>query len=77
MDRVIKALQKEELKNGERILFIGPAVTQLIIFTSAKEVEIVLEGVYAFFKQYIFLTVSNGNETGGGSHWSFLVYARH
>ena len=36
----------------------------------------VLEGVYAFFKQYIFLTVSNGNEIGGGSHWSLLVYAR-
>ena len=77
MDRVIKDLQKEELKNGERILFIGPTITQLLKFASAKEVELVLESEHAFFKQYIFLTVNNSKEIGGGSHWSLLVYARH
>ena len=39
MDRVLKDLQKEELKNGERILFMDPVVTQLLKFAPAEEVD--------------------------------------
>ena len=60
------------------LLFVNPAVTQLIKMGDAKDVPIFLDHLGLRNKEYIFLPVSNNVSAckAGGSHWSLIVYSK-
>ena len=71
-------LQNVTFDGNTSLLFVNPAVTQLIKMGDAKDVPIFLDHLGLRHKEYIFLPVSNNVSAckAGGSHWSLIVYSK-
>ena len=74
----LEYMQNVTFDGNTSLLFINPAVTQLIKMGDAKDVEIFLDHLGLRHKEYIFLPVNNNVSAckAGGSHWSLLVYSK-
>lgn len=64
--------------SSERILFVSPAVTQLLKMSPAEETKKLLEPIDpGNKKKVIFFAVNDNDSTrAGGTHWSLLVFSR-
>ena len=65
--------------NGNtRLLFVSPAVTQLIKIGDVNDIPTILDPLGARHKEYIFLPVNDNVSAceAGGSHWSLLVFSK-
>ena len=64
----------------DKILFVSPSITQLIRVSKNKmDTKETLENLQINEKDWVFYPVSNNNrvtKSGGGTHWSLLVYSR-
>ena len=72
-------LQQVAYGDNTNLLFVSPAVTQLMKIGDANDLPIILDPIGAWFKEYIFLPVNDSISTckPGGNHWSLLVYSKH
>ena len=72
--------QKEIYKFTDKILFVSPAITQLIRASKdGKVIKETLKGLRIIEKDWVLFPVSNNNQVdmpGGGTHWSLLLYSR-
>lgn len=61
-----------------RLLFISPELTQLLKLTDSHEYPIFLDPIKATEKDFIFFPVNDCSSryTGGGTHWSLVVFSR-
>ena len=72
--------QKEINKSTDKILFVSPAITQLIRASKdGKAIKETLKGLRITERDWVLFPVSNNNQVdmpGGGTHWSLLLYSR-
>ncbi|XP_072744826.1 sentrin-specific protease 8 [Anoplolepis gracilipes] len=71
--------QQYKKDNKKQLLFIDPAVTQLLKMQECpSQYDIFLEPIEAASYDFIFFPLNDceGNEPGG-SHWSLLIYSRN
>ncbi|XP_003383983.1 PREDICTED: sentrin-specific protease 8-like [Amphimedon queenslandica] len=71
-------LERDHVKNGERVCFITPDVTQFIKLYRGSELKMFLEPLSLCEKELVILAVNDNSssEHSGGSHWSTLVFDR-
>ena len=64
--------------DNTRLLFVSPAVTQLIKIGDVNDIPTILDPLGARNKEYICLPVNDNVSTceAGGSHWSLLVFSK-
>ena len=69
--------QNEVNKTTDKIIFVSPAITQLIRKSKDKiDIKETIKNLKINEKDWVFYPVSNNdqvNKPGGGTHWSLLV----
>ena len=71
-------LQQGAYGEHPNLLFIDPAVTQLVKLGDTEDLPYILNTLDVKHKEYIFLPVNNNDSVvaPGGSHWSLLIYKK-
>ncbi|CAL4091567.1 unnamed protein product, partial [Meganyctiphanes norvegica] len=74
----LEYLQREICGEDKGILFVSPAMSQIIKLGEKNDIDYNLNAIGAWRNDYLFLPVNNNEskELQGGSHWSLLVYSR-
>ena len=71
IDLAFEDIRKNEQRNGENTLYIGPSISQFVKLAPQKEMEAQLSQNNATYKQHIVFVVNDSNGefgSGGGSH---------
>ncbi|XP_048510686.1 sentrin-specific protease 8 [Athalia rosae] len=68
----------KDSKHSKNLLFASPELTQLLKLTQSSDWEALLDPINAKSSSFIFFPLNNcdSRESGGGTHWSLLVYSQ-